>query len=128
MEGVRLDTWLDIACLFKTRSQAARAIRLGRVTLDGTSVKPHNPVRPGATIRISTGDRPRVILIREVVDRHVPRSRARELYEDITPQVSPEEREMAERDRAVRPRFHGRGRPSSRDRSRMRRVKEKLRE
>ena len=30
-EAVRLDVWLDVACLFKTRSEAQRACKLGKV-------------------------------------------------------------------------------------------------
>src|SRR4249919_905807 len=32
---IRLDVWLDVACLFKTRSEAQKSCALGRVALNG---------------------------------------------------------------------------------------------
>ena len=39
MDSVRLDIWLDVACLFRTRSEAQKACRAGKVTANGQSVK-----------------------------------------------------------------------------------------
>ena len=35
METLRLDVWLDIACLFRTRSEAQKACKIGRVDVNG---------------------------------------------------------------------------------------------
>jgi predicted rRNA methylase YqxC with S4 and FtsJ domains len=40
-ESVRLDVWLDVACLFKTRSEAKRACEGGKVEVNGENAKPH---------------------------------------------------------------------------------------
>ena len=34
---MRLDTWLDVACLFKTRSEATKACRLNKVIVNGAA-------------------------------------------------------------------------------------------
>ena len=47
MESVRLDVWLDVACLFRTRSEAKRACEGGKVEVNGARAKPHRDVRPG---------------------------------------------------------------------------------
>ena len=39
--AVRLDKWLQVARVFKTRTQATRACNLGRVRVNGQVVKPH---------------------------------------------------------------------------------------
>ena len=52
-ESVRLDVWLDVACLFKTRSEAQRACKVGRVSVNGAVAKPHRELRPGDEIVIS---------------------------------------------------------------------------
>ena len=53
METLRLDVWLDVACLFRTRSEAQNACKLGRVDVNGQAAKPHREIRPGDEIVIS---------------------------------------------------------------------------
>ncbi|MEO7134899.1 MAG: S4 domain-containing protein, partial [Vicinamibacterales bacterium] len=50
--SVRLDTWLDVSCLFKTRSEATKACRLSKVIVDGQSAKPHRVVKVGDELEI----------------------------------------------------------------------------
>ena len=45
-DPVRLDIWLDVACLFKTRSEAQRACKGGKVEVNGQSAKPHREIKP----------------------------------------------------------------------------------
>ena len=46
--GTRLDVWLDVACLFKTRSEAQRACQGGKIEVNGQgTAKPHREVKPG---------------------------------------------------------------------------------
>ena len=44
METLRLDVWLDVACLFRTRSEAQKACKIGRVDVNGQTAKPHREV------------------------------------------------------------------------------------
>ena len=94
-DGLRLDVWLDVACLFKTRSEARRACMGGKVAVGGVRAKPHRTIRVGEEVVIT---RPRglrqQVVVRGLVDQHVPKEQARELYEDHTPPRSPEEAEM----------------------------------
>ena len=52
MDTLRLDIWLDISCLFRTRSEAQKACRMGRIDVNGQAAKPHREVRPGDEIVI----------------------------------------------------------------------------
>ncbi len=45
MDSVRLDVWLDVACLFKTRSEAQKACNGGKVDVNGQKAKPHRLLR-----------------------------------------------------------------------------------
>jgi ribosomal 50S subunit-recycling heat shock protein len=36
---VRLDVWLDVACVFRTRSEAQKACKAGKVDVNGQSAK-----------------------------------------------------------------------------------------
>ena len=103
METVRLDIWLDVACLFKTRSEAKRACEGGKVEVNGERAKPHRAVRDGDEIRISRGfGRHQTVVVRGVMDAHVKKSDARTLYEDLTPKPTPEEIEMRRIERLYR--------------------------
>jgi ribosome-associated heat shock protein Hsp15 len=125
--AVRLDVWLDVACLFKTRSQAQSACKRGRVEVNGDRGKPHRLVRPGDTIRIRIpGGRRRIIEVLELESTSVPKSRARELYVDHTPPPSAEDIELRKMQRLSAPpkRARGSGAPKKRERRDLRRLKE----
>jgi ribosome-associated heat shock protein Hsp15 len=92
LETVRLDVWLDVACLFKTRSEAQRECKLGRVSLNGTVAKPHRELRVGDTLAIvRPGGRKQTLVIRGLADQHVAKALARQLYLDTTPPATTEE-------------------------------------
>jgi len=122
----RLDIWLDVACLFKTRSEAQRACKGGKVELNGQAAKPHREIKVGDEILISRplGRRQRVV-VRGLAERHVSKAQARELYEDLTPRPSPEEVEARRIERLSRAflRPAGSGAPDKRERRALRRMK-----
>src|SRR5216110_2521651 len=86
---VRLDVWLDVACLFKTRSEAQRACRGGKVDVNGEAARPNRLIRPGDEVIITRGrGRRQRVVVRATAERHLPRAQARQLYEDRTPPPS----------------------------------------
>src|SRR6266545_3420475 len=101
---VRLDVWLDVSCLFRTRSEAQRACRGGKIDVNGQVAKPHREIRSGDELAISRplGRRQRVI-VRGVADRHIARAEARKLYEDVTPPPTAEELDARRYARLLRP-------------------------
>ncbi len=99
----RLDVWLDIACLFRTRSEAQKACKGGKVDVNGQPGKPHRQLRVGDEIRITRPPgRKQVVLVKAFAEHHVARADARELYDDITPPPTPEEVEMRRLERLFR--------------------------
>lgn len=94
-EPVRLDVWLDVACVCKTRSAARQACLGGKISVNGARAKPNREIRAGDRIGI-TGPhgRGRELVVRAVEAQHVPKATARELYEDVTPPPTPEELEL----------------------------------
>jgi ribosome-associated heat shock protein Hsp15 len=123
----RLDIWLDVVCLFKTRSEAQRAIKGGKIDVNGQAARPHRVVKPGDVIEITRtlGRRQRVI-VRGATEQHVPKAQARLLYEDVTPPPSAEEQAMLDLMRLAGPRRRSSaaGAPDRREKRRLRRVKE----
>jgi ribosome-associated heat shock protein Hsp15 len=123
--GVRVDVWLDVACLFRTRSEAQRACNGGKIEVNGQPTKPHRLVKVGDQLRITRmfGVR-QTISIRALADQHMPRADARHLYEDTTPPPSPEEVAVRRAERLFRmSRPAGAGAPGKRDRRLLRRLK-----
>ncbi len=101
--GERIDLWLDIACLFKTRSEAQRACRGGKVDVNGEAARPNRIVRPGDEIVITRGaGRRQTVMVRDVASQHIPKAEARALYEDRTPAPTPEQLEVRDFERAFR--------------------------
>ena len=123
-DAVRLDVFLDVACLFPTRSQAAAACKGGKVDVNGHAAPPHRLVRTGDTLAITMPPGRRTFVIRALAERHMPKAVARTLREETTPPPSPEVLEARRLERLLAPRGADReGRPSKRDR----RERERLR-
>ncbi len=81
---VRLDKWLQVARVFKTRSQATRACGLGRVRVGGAVAKAHRKVSVDDRIEVRRKGRTRVLRVKEIQSRPVPKAQARTLYEDLS--------------------------------------------
>jgi ribosome-associated heat shock protein Hsp15 len=126
-DAVRLDVWLDVACLFKTRSEAKRACEGGKVDVNGDHAKPHRAVREGDRIRIGRPfGRHQDIVVRIVLEQHVKKSEARVLYDDVTPKPTPEEIEMRRMERIYRAASQAAGTPDRKRRREIRRAKGKV--
>jgi ribosome-associated heat shock protein Hsp15 len=124
-ESVRLDVWLDVACLFKTRSEAKRACEGGKVEVNGENAKPHRMLREGDRIRISRGHGSNQdVVVRIVIDQHVKKSEARALYDDQTPKPTPQEIEARRIERTYRAAARAAGTPDRNRRRAIRRIKE----
>lgn len=123
LESVRLDVWLDVACVFPTRSRAKGACEGGKVDVNGERGKAHRAIRVGDRLTVTTerGER-RELLVRALAEHSIRRSEARRLYEDRTPPPSPEILEARRVDRMLAPRG-GEGRPDRRQRRERRRLK-----
>ena len=126
MDSQRLDIWLDVACLFKTRSEAKRACEGGKVDVNGEHAKPNRAVREGDRVRISRGfGRVQDLIVRILIDQHVKKTEARALYDDVTPKPTAEEIEMRRLERSYRAASQAAGTPDRRRRREIRRFKER---
>lgn len=102
-ETVRLDVWLDIACLFRTRSEAQKECKVGRVMVNGVVAKPHREVRIDDELVIARpGGRKQLVTVRGIADTHIAKAEARALYEDRTPPPTAEEIEARRLERLFR--------------------------
>jgi ribosome-associated heat shock protein Hsp15 len=124
-DTVRLDVWLDVACLFKTRSEAKRACEGGKVQVNDGPGKPNRSLREGDRIRITRGQGlHQDIVVRILIDQHVKKAEARALYDDVTPKPTPQEIEIRRVERIYRGAARAAGTPDRRRRRELRRIKE----
>lgn len=119
---VRLDKWLQVARVFKTRTKANRACSLSRVKVNGSTAKPHRSVSVGDRIEVEIGDWTRVLEVKGLKDKPVPKAEARTLYEDHSP---PRPKDPVERIMRRPPvvREKGAGRPTKKERRQLERMR-----
>jgi ribosome-associated heat shock protein Hsp15 len=100
---VRIDVWLDVACLFRTRSEAQKACQAGKVSVNGQTTKPNRRLHVGDQLEISRPvGRKQLVRVKALADRHIAKAEARMLYEDLTPPLTAEEIEAKRIDRMYR--------------------------
>lgn len=123
MNSVRVDKWLWAARFFKTRSLAARSCELGRISIADQPAKPAREVRVGNMLRISNDGGDFEIEVLLLSDARGPASVAQTLYRET--EASREQRMKAAAERKAAREFEilPAGRPSKRDRQKIREMR-----
>jgi ribosome-associated heat shock protein Hsp15 len=123
--SARLDVWLDVACLFRTRSEAQKAISTGKLEVNGQPAKAHRMLRAGDRLVIGRPfGRKQTIVVKGIADKHVSKADARLLYDDLTPPPTPDEVEMRRIERMYRAAVTPPTTPDKRARRALRKMKE----
>lgn len=115
---MRIDRWLWVARLLKTRALAAEAVRGGRVHVDGQAVKASREVRPGDVVEITAGPVRRTVVVRALAERRGPAKEAALLYEETPESLAARAAFAEERRLMSRARPIPGGRPTRRERRR----------
>jgi len=124
MDDVRLDIWLDVACLYRTRSEAQGACKVGRISVNRQPAKPNRRLRVGDEIEISRPlGRKQTVRVRALAGKHIAKADARELYEDLTPPPTPEEIERRRQERIWRAATISPHSPDKRERRALRKLR-----
>ena len=83
---VRLDKYLWAVRIFKTRSDAADAIRNNKVTVNGSYAKPSRDAKIGDRVEVKRGFVTYTYLITELVANRQPAKNVPTYCQDVTPQ------------------------------------------
>ena len=111
----RIDRWLFFARIVKSRSLAAKLVQSGRVRVNGDKIdQAARMVGAGDVLTIGLDRRISVLRILGCGERRGPYEEARLLYEDLSPQPSPEDRQLPDAMKPVRD--AGSGRPTKKER------------
>ncbi|MGC2400768.1 MAG: RNA-binding S4 domain-containing protein [Acidobacteriaceae bacterium] len=116
MAEIRMDKWLWAARFFKTRSLAARACELGRVTSNGQPAKSARPVRVGDLLQVKNESGEFTVEVLILSEVRGPAAQAQTLYRES--EASKALRLQAAEARKAMPRWElmGDGKPSKRNR------------
>ncbi len=91
---IRLDKWLKIARIIKTRNQAAEACDEGRVKVNNQIAKPAKLIKIGDTISVKFKWRTRTFDVLDIQQKNVKAEQARLLYHEH--ELTPKEKEQEE--------------------------------
>ena len=119
--NVRIDKWLWMVRLFKTRSIATEACNAGKVKLNGENVKPSRDVRVGEVYEVHIGSLHKTVEVVGAPKSRVGAPLVPDYCTDLTPQ-SEYNRMKTLKTQEFRP--HGLGRPTKRERRQLDFIKE----
>ncbi len=123
MSKVRLDKWLQVARVFKTRSQATKACALNRVRVNDQPAKAHRALALEDRVEVELRDWKRVLVVKELQDRTLPKAEASRVFEDLSPpRPAPDPLQRLLRRPPVF-REQGLGRPSKKERRELDRLR-----
>jgi len=88
---IRLDKWLKIARIFKTRSQASHACDENDVKVNGEIAKAAKLIKPGDKLTVKGKNRYREIEVADISFKSISAKEARELYREEKQEKLPEE-------------------------------------
>ena len=120
----RIDKWLWIVRIYKTRSIATEACAGGKVKIEGNTVKASRMVRKGDIIQV----RKRVIKyeykVLKIAEKRMGAKLVPDFLEDITPEEELDKLESAHK-QPLQTREKGQGRPTKKERRVMDKVRER---
>ena len=111
----RIDKWLWAARIFKTRSLAADACKNGRVTFNGSTIKPSTMIKEGDTVHVKKSPITYSFKVLKAIEQRVGAKLIPEIYENVT---DPKQYELLEMSRisGFVDRARGTGRPTKKER------------
>ena len=115
---MRIDKWLKVSRLFKTRAIAARACEEKKVKVNGGKAKPAKLIKQGDTIVIKHKSSYRTFEVLAISQRGVSAENAKKLYREQAIEISEESKELMElfNKSSKKLRVKYKGRPTKRER------------
>ncbi len=114
-EPVRIDKWLWVVRVFKSRSLATEACLKGHVSIGGLPVKPSRIVHPGDIIKVRKPPIHRLYRVLDLAEKRMGAGVVLQFMEDITPREELELLEMQPKMKWLT-RERGTGRPTKKER------------
>ena len=125
MESIRLDKYLWAVRIFKTRSDAADAIRNNKVTVNGAYAKPSRDVNVGERIEVKRNMVTYSYLVLDLIANRQPAKNVPLYCQNITPQSELDKLNVP-RETIFVFRERGTGRPTKKERREIDAVMEEM--
>lgn len=115
MSEARIDKWLWAVRIFKTRTIAAEACKKGRITINGSQIKPSRMIKPGEVIQVRKSPITYSFKVLQAIEKRVGAKLVPEVMENVT---TPDQYELLELSKisGFVDRARGTGRPTKKDR------------
>ena len=115
MPEARIDKWMWAARIFKTRTIAAEACKKGRISINGSQVKPARMVKPGDVVQVRKPPVTYSFKVLQAIEKRVGAKLVPEIMENAT---TPDQYELLEMSKisGFVDRARGTGRPTKKER------------
>ena len=115
MPEARIDKWMWAARIFKTRPIAAEACKKGRISINGSQVKPARMVKPGDVVQVRKPPVTYSFKVLQAIEKRVGAKLVPEIMENVT---TPDQYELLEMSKisGLVDRARGTGRPTKKER------------
>lgn len=115
MPEARIDKWMWAARIFKTRTIAAEACKKGRISINGSQVKPARMVKPGDVVQVRKPPVTYSFKVLQAIEKRVGAKLVPEIMENVT---TPDQYELLEMSKICGfvDRARGTGRPTKKER------------
>lgn len=123
--AMRIDKWLKVARLIKTRAQATKACDDRRVKVNGEIAKPAKLLRVGDVVTLKQKNTYRTFEVMGISQRSIAAEKARELYKEEVIELSEDSKELMQlynkMGKNLRPKY--KGRPTKKERRNISRLR-----
>ena len=115
MPEARIDKWMWAARIFKTRTIAAEACKKGRISINGSQVKPARMVKPGDVVQVRKPPVTYSFKVLQAIEKRVGAKLVPEIMENVNTHDQYDLPEMSKISGFV-DRARGTGRPTKKER------------
>lgn len=122
--GLRLDKWLWVSRLYRTRTLATESVNGGKVRVNGQSAKPARLLRAGDEVSLLRGGEPMTVMVRGMTGQRVAAKDVPALYEETAESLATREALRAQRALTGPAGYAGKGRPDKHARRALQRLRE----
>jgi len=115
MSEARIDKWLWAVRIFKTRTVAAEACKKGRISINGSQIKPSRMIKEGEIIQVRKSPITYSFKVLQAIEKRVGAKLVPEVMENVT---TPDQYELLELSKisGFIDRARGTGRPTKKER------------